>query len=80
MYEYFSASYRQKYNLHFQPFIGAVLVDANDRFIARFLNKIDCSGIESELPLKLARKTVDVFGSSVIEEGKIKHQVMIRVV
>ena len=31
--------------------------------------------MDSELQLKLARKSVDVFGSSVIEEGKNKHQV-----
>ena len=55
--------------------IGVVLVDANDRFIARFLNVVNCSTIEGELPLKLARKCVDVFGNSVIEEGKAKHQV-----
>ena len=31
--------------------------------------------MDSELQLKLARKSIDVFGSSVIEEGKNKHQV-----
>ena len=55
--------------------IGVIVVDVNDRFTVKFLNAENCSTVESELPLKLARKSIDVFGSSIIEEGKTKHQV-----
>ena len=55
--------------------IGVIVVDVNDRFTVKFLNACNCSSVESELPLKLARKSIDVFGSSIIEEGKTKHQV-----
>ena len=39
------------------------------------LNSANLSTIDDELPLKLARKSVNVFGTSVIEEGKTKNQV-----
>ena len=55
--------------------VGAVGVDAHDKFIIRFLSASNLSSVENELPLKLARKSVDVFGSSVIEDGINKHQV-----
>ena len=50
-------------------------VDGNDRFIMKMLDSANLSTIEHELPLKLARKSVNVFGTSVIEEGKTKNQV-----
>ena len=46
--------------------LGVVLVDANEKFMIRFLNTVNCSTVDSELQLKLARKSVDVFGSSII--------------
>ena len=41
----------------------------------KMLNSANLSTIDDELPLKLARKSVNVFGTSVIEEGKTKNQV-----
>ena len=55
--------------------VGFVSVDGNDRFIMKMLDSANLSTIEHELPLKLARKSVNVFGTSVIEEGKTKNQV-----
>ncbi len=55
--------------------IGVVVVDANDKFMVRLLSPVNCSTVEHELVLKLARKSVDVFGSSLIDESKMKHQV-----
>ena len=55
--------------------IGFISVDGNDKFIMKMLNSSNLSTVDHELPLKLARKSVNVFGTSVIEEGKTKNQV-----
>ena len=64
-----------KYLSYFLQQVGLVSVDGNDRFIMKMLNSANLSTIDDELPLKLARKSVNVFGTSVIEEGKTKNQV-----
>ena len=66
---------KRKYLSHFLQQVGLVSVDGNDRFIMKMLNSANLSTIDDELPLKLARKSVNVFGTSVIEEGKTKNQV-----
>lgn len=55
--------------------IGVVAIDVNDKFVIKFLDAANNLSCATELPLKLARKCVDVFGASIFEEGKTKHQV-----
>ena len=48
--------------------IGAVTINNNDNFVIKFLNPSANLACVSELPLKLARKCIDVYGSSSVFE------------
>ena len=52
--------------------IGAVTINNNDNFVIKFLNPSASLACVSELPLKLARKCIDIYGnSSVFEEPQL---------
>ncbi len=55
--------------------VGIVQCTASDKFVVKFLDPNNNFTVTNELPLKLARKCVDVFGASIFEEGHNKHQV-----
>ena len=48
--------------------IGAVTINNNDNFVIKFLNPLNNLACVSELPLKLARKCIDIYGSSSVFE------------
>ena len=48
--------------------IGAITINNNDNFVIKFLNPSNNLACVSELPLKLARKCIDVYGSSTVFE------------
>ena len=48
--------------------IGAVTINNNDNFVIKFLNPANNLACVSELPLKLARKCIDIYGSSSVFE------------
>ena len=48
--------------------IGAITINNNDNFVIKFLNPSNNLSCVSELPLKLARKCIDVYGSSSVFE------------
>jgi E3 ubiquitin-protein ligase MYCBP2 len=58
--------------------IGVVTVTNNDNFVIKFFSVSSGGGTTScvqDLPLKLARKCVDVYGASTIEPASRHHQV-----
>jgi E3 ubiquitin-protein ligase MYCBP2 len=51
-------------------------VSSHDNFVIKYLGLgVNSLTSEQELPLKLARKCVDIFGTSVIQEDQIHHHV-----
>ena len=56
--------------------LGVVTVTNNDNFAMKFLNIgsnfLTC---DQEMPLKLARKCVDLFGTSILKEGEKQHSI-----